>query len=209
MSLLSKALDHDLKLVMCVLKPNPKNPEEKAYYAYLIPRSIRQDHIERWLQSPDPKAILLLQRLLTCSWFPFGLGAYTQQPFDHIIQKLQVTEEKGFDELSLAISSFNHYLSTGNIPPSKSAEQFMDGCRQSKYGTPVGELSIGVRAINCLKAEGIILVGELLKRSRTNLLHIMNLGPKGLQEVEEGLAEHGLFLREHGAREPARFNPDL
>ena len=58
----------------------------------------------------------------------------------------------------------------------------------------VDELELTVRSANCLKAEGIERVGDLVQRTETDLLRTPNLGKKSLTEIKTVLAEHGLSL---------------
>ena len=58
----------------------------------------------------------------------------------------------------------------------------------------VDELELTVRSANCLKAEGIERVGDLIQRTETDLLRTPNLGKKSLTEIKSVLAEHGLSL---------------
>ena len=58
----------------------------------------------------------------------------------------------------------------------------------------VDELELTVRSANCLKAEGIERVGDLIQRTETELLRTPNLGKKSLTEIKTVLAEQGLAL---------------
>ena len=51
-----------------------------------------------------------------------------------------------------------------------------------------------MRSANCLKAEGIERVGDLIQRTENDLLRTPNLGKKSLTEIKSVLAEHGLSL---------------
>jgi len=59
---------------------------------------------------------------------------------------------------------------------------------------PIDELDLTVRSTNCLKAENIHFVGDLVQRSETELMKTPNLGKKSLTEISEILTEHGLEL---------------
>ena len=59
---------------------------------------------------------------------------------------------------------------------------------------PVDDLELTVRSANCLKAENIYYIGDLIQRSETELLKTPNLGRKSLNEIKEVLAARGLTL---------------
>lgn len=59
---------------------------------------------------------------------------------------------------------------------------------------PVEELELTVRSANCLKAENIHFIGDLIQRTEADLLRTPNLGKKSLNEIKEILARHGLSL---------------
>lgn len=59
---------------------------------------------------------------------------------------------------------------------------------------PVDDLELTVRSANCLKAENIHYIGDLVQRSENELLKTPNLGRKSLNEIKEVLASRGLIL---------------
>ncbi|MEM1440189.1 MAG: DNA-directed RNA polymerase subunit alpha [Pseudomonadota bacterium] len=59
---------------------------------------------------------------------------------------------------------------------------------------PVDELELTVRSANCLKAESINYIGDLVQRTEVELLRTPNLGKKSLTEIKEVLESHGLGL---------------
>jgi DNA-directed RNA polymerase subunit alpha len=59
---------------------------------------------------------------------------------------------------------------------------------------PVDELELTVRSANCLKAENIHYIGDLIQRSEAELLKTPNLGRKSLNEIKEVLTKRGLAL---------------
>ena len=59
---------------------------------------------------------------------------------------------------------------------------------------PVDDLELTVRSANCLKAENINYIGDLIQRSENELLKTPNLGRKSLNEIKEVLASRGLTL---------------
>ncbi len=61
----------------------------------------------------------------------------------------------------------------------------------------IDELDLTVRSANCLKAENIYYVGDLIQRSEMELLKTPNLGRKSLTEIKDVLASKGLSLGMH------------
>ncbi len=59
---------------------------------------------------------------------------------------------------------------------------------------PVDDLELTVRSANCLKAENIYYIGDLIQRTEVELLKTPNLGKKSLTEIKDVLAQHGLSL---------------
>lgn len=59
---------------------------------------------------------------------------------------------------------------------------------------PVDDLELTVRSANCLKAEDVYYIGDLVQRSETELLKTPNLGKKSLTEIKNVLAKHNLSL---------------
>lgn len=62
------------------------------------------------------------------------------------------------------------------------------------YTRPVDDLELTVRSANCLKAESIYFIGDLVQRTENDLLKTPNLGKKSLTEIKNVLASHGLSL---------------
>lgn len=62
------------------------------------------------------------------------------------------------------------------------------------YLQPVDDLELTVRSANCLKAEQIYYIGDLVQRTEQQLLKTPNLGKKSLQEIKDVLAQRGLSL---------------
>ena len=59
---------------------------------------------------------------------------------------------------------------------------------------PVDDLELTVRSANCLKAEQIFYIGDLIQRTEVELLKTPNLGKKSLTEIKDVLASRGLSL---------------
>ena len=80
-----------------------------------------------------------------------------------------------------------------------------DAALAEDLALPIEQLDLTIRSYNCLKREGIHVVGELVARSEADLLDIRNFGAKSITEVKEKLAGLGLSLKDS----PADFDPSL
>ncbi len=78
----------------------------------------------------------------------------------------------------------------------------IDAAAESKLGTPVRELNLGVRANNCLEYAGIRTVRDLVQYSEDQLMEIRNFGETTLDEVREKLGEMNLHLGMRVPRTP-------
>ncbi len=58
----------------------------------------------------------------------------------------------------------------------------------------VDELELSARSLNCLKADGIFYVGDLVQKSEQDLLRTSKFGKKSLDEIKKVLADMGLSL---------------
>jgi DNA-directed RNA polymerase subunit alpha len=76
----------------------------------------------------------------------------------------------------------------GDLAPSRSA--MVDPLLMR----PVDDLELTVRSANCLKAENIYYIGDLIQRTENELLKTPNLGRKSLNEIKDVLAARGLSL---------------
>jgi DNA-directed RNA polymerase subunit alpha len=59
---------------------------------------------------------------------------------------------------------------------------------------PIDDLELTVRSANCLKAESIYYIGDLVQRTEVELLKTPNLGKKSLTEIKDVLGARGLSL---------------
>ena len=69
-----------------------------------------------------------------------------------------------------------------------------------RYNTPIEDLSLSVRAYNCLKRSGLMTVGQVLEKSEDELLTLRNFGQKSYDELKSKLIERG-FLQPDAERE--------
>ena len=86
----------------------------------------------------------------------------------------------------------------GKKNPGEDTEQFTHS---------IHELELSIRSENCLLRGGIQTIGELLQKSRDDLLKIRNLGRKSLNEIEEKIASCGYSLRPNSAPSEAAAEP--
>ena len=84
------------------------------------------------------------------------------------------------------------------MPPSKARRSQIEPVEAPQVDPillrPVDDLELTVRSANCLKAENIYYIGDLIQRTETELLKTPNLGRKSLNEIKEVLASRGLTL---------------
>ena len=80
-------------------------------------------------------------------------------------------------------------LAAFDAPVQRSSQQF-----DPILLRPVDGLELTVRSANCLKAENIYYIGDLIQRTENELLKTPNLGRKSLNEIKEVLASRGLTL---------------
>ena len=92
-------------------------------------------------------------------------------------------------------------------PPKPDPEEV----KTEQYSHPIHELELSIRSENCLLRGGIHTMGELLQRSREELLKIRNLGKKSLNEIEDRLQALGYELRPddpHDEEQPEGETPE-
>jgi len=63
-----------------------------------------------------------------------------------------------------------------------------------KLDRPVSDLDLSVRASNCLEAEGITTIRDLVAHNEPEMLHVRNFGKTSLKEVKKKLGDLGLSL---------------
>ena len=96
-----------------------------------------------------------------------------------------LAEQKGIpatkspDKVQLSDGSFRNFAKLGDNPA---------------YTRPVRDLELSVRSENCLMRGGVHFIGDLISRSRADLLKIRNLGKISLREIEEKLTKFDLTL---------------
>ncbi len=102
------------------------------------------------------------------------------------------------------LNPFVHYFEIGDeLPPVEQkavtgVQALLEGLQpveDERLSRPVAELDLSVRASNCLEAEHIDTIGDLVAMSPDELMNIKNFGRTSLKEIQARLAEIGLSLK--------------
>ena len=93
------------------------------------------------------------------------------------------------EQLAVFAQLEGNELAAFDTPVQRSSQQF-----DPILLRPVDELELTVRSANCLKAENIYYIGDVIQRTENELLKTPNLGRKSLNEIKEVLASRGLTL---------------
>ena len=93
------------------------------------------------------------------------------------------------EQLAVFAQLEGNELAAFDAPVQRSSQQF-----DPILLRPVDELELTVRSANCLKAENIYYIGDLIQRTENERLKTPNLGRKSLNEIKEVLASRGLTL---------------
>ncbi len=119
------------------------------------------------------------------------------QKANFTVEKTRVGQSTDFDRLIIEV------WTDGTMSPeeavSHAAELFtkhLDLFVNRLMDTPIEELDLSVRAFNCLKANEIQTVGQLLQKKEEELLALRNFGRKSLDEIKEKLVEKGFIKPE-------------
>lgn len=103
---------------------------------------------------------------------------------------------------SVLLEQMSVFVNLDNASPKPAANTAADDVNPALL-LPIEELELTVRSANCLKAEGVHLVSDLVQRSETELMKTPNLGMKSLKEIAVALEKHNLKL---GMKLPATAN---
>tara|TARA_R100000988_G_scaffold32069_1_gene16299 strand:+ start:359 stop:1204 length:846 start_codon:yes stop_codon:yes gene_type:complete len=109
------------------------------------------------------------------------------------IQSIEQHLKQKRDECSYFRGMYESLKENQKPKTKKSAEKPLENPMLQR---PVEDLELTMRSQNCLKAEDIYIIGDLIKRSEVELLCTPNLGKKSLTEIKDALAERNLKLKD-------------
>ena len=95
------------------------------------------------------------------------------------------------ESAQLLVESFGMFATVGQ-GTEEGRKGLRAGVSSEHYNMPIEKLELSVRTLNCLKRSKIDTVGEILDKSREELLRIKNFGEKSLDELNERLAVLGI-----------------
>lgn len=157
----------------------------------------------RNLNDSDSKTIGKL--VLDASFSPIKRVAYSVEnarveqrtDLDKLIIDIEtngvIEPEEAIREASRILrSQLSIFSDLDNDAPQQSHEKSQEA--DPLFSRSVDDLELTVRSANCLKAENIFYIGDLIQRSENDLLKTPNLGRKSLTEIKEVLAARGLAL---------------
>ena len=183
---------------------------------------------ERPAQPPLPVDAILADAIFS----PVKRVNYTIQParvgqnieYERLIIEVwtngAVTPEDAVSEAAkIAEDCFSHIADTVTSAPQVSIpdetedteperEERYEAVETEHYSHPIHELELSIRSENCLLRGGIQTVGELLQRSRDDLLKIRNLGKISLKEIEARLHALGYELKPSAPEEGNAESPE-
>ena len=198
------ALDHDVEIV------NPEHVIANLTKGAELNMTLKVEQGRGYVPSnqrlnldEESRPIGTLQ--LDASYSPISRVAYS-------VERARVEQRTDLDKLILEVET------NGTIEPDEAIRKaatilqdqlssFVDleGKQQSEAKSaepevdpillrPVDDLELTVRSANCLKAENIYYIGDLIQRTEVELLKTPNLGKKSLTEIKDVLASRGLSL---------------
>ncbi|MBA4179762.1 MAG: DNA-directed RNA polymerase subunit alpha [Anaerolinea sp.] len=120
-------------------------------------------------------------RLVLEVWTDGTIGAVEAvgQSADILMDQFSLFSVMGRPETSFSSSGGSSASVAGMLMP------------PDRYNTPIEDLSLSVRAYNCLKRSGLMTVGQVLEKSEDELLGLRNFGRKSYDELRDRLIELG------------------
>src|SRR6266480_1799765 len=104
-----------------------------------------------------------------------------------LIEKTRVGQETDWDKLILEV------WTDGTIVPDQAISEAAKQFTSRLADVPIEDLDLSVRALNCLKANEITKVGQLVALREEDLLSLRNFGRKSLDEIKEKLVQRGFL----------------
>ena len=163
-------------------------------------RGYEQTHTQPYDENGDNRFIGRL--MIDASYCPVLNVAVSPRPLPTGMESLDLTIETNgtiTPEAAIALSAtifaeqLNSFVDIRNsVEPAE--DTTFRPLIDPKLICPVEDLELTVRSANCLKAEGIKFIGDLVQRTEVELLKTPNLGKKSLTEIKDVLAERGLSL---------------
>jgi len=135
-----------------------------------------EESAKKWLDELDEKRTHYKQLEQTNK--NFELNKNLQQDVRHLEKKNKSLEQD--------VQYWKNFL-----PPVATKQEIS---RKRLLAKSIDEMELTTRSMNCLKAEDIYTVAELIKWTEIQLLYTPNLGKKSLTEIKEALHEWGLKL---------------
>lgn len=113
---------------------------------------------------------------------------YPVEFVETVLKELQIAKNK-IKKLENTIKVIGELVSKENF-----AEEMTVEGLQKKFSWIISTLGLTTRSNNCLVSEGIVFVGDLIKKSEVDLLKTQHLGKKSIDEIKKALTYHGLHL---------------
>lgn len=102
---------------------------------------------------------------------------------------------RGAEIMTEQLSPFANYSRLSKVSVEKEPSHL--AISDELFNTPVEQLSLSVRTMNCLRRGGIATVGELASKTEKDLMALRNFGQKSMQEIKDRLEGLGLSLAAH------------
>lgn len=196
-------LDHDIELVDPDYILAHLAPEGELNMEITISRGRGYEVVEIEGSEEETRTVGLLK--LDASYSPIRRVAYSvdnarveqRTDLDKLILDIETNGTIDPEEAVRRAATILHdqvsvfvLLETTERPPSETEDERIDPVLMRS----VDDLELTVRSANCLKAENIYYIGDLIQRTEVELLKTPNLGKKSLTEIKDVLANRDLAL---------------
>ena len=196
-------LDHDIELVDTEYILAHLAPEGKLNMEITISTGRGYEGVDIEGSDEESRTVGLLK--LDASYSPIRRVAYSvdnarveqRTDLDKLILDIETNGTIDPEEAVRRAATILHdqvsvfvLLETTERPPSETEDDRIDPVLMRS----VDDLELTVRSANCLKAENIYYIGDLIQRTEVELLKTPNLGKKSLTEIKDVLANRNLAL---------------